>query len=157
MGEPVLIVEDQRSDAEVLESLLKQIGIMNPIRKVSSALEAVSYIRGDLMFADRFQYPLPKIILLDLKMPGLDGFDFMDWLRKEQFLEKFLIYVVTGLEDVTQLRRAYAAGAKSFIQKPCTARDLINLVKAFPAGWECAVPDPLRQAASQNAKSLEME
>ena len=135
MPEPILIIDDEPEDARRLEELLKQLAVLNPIRCFINAIEAMAYISGQFIYSDRAKHPLPKIILLDLKMPGVDGFDFMKWLAAHQKLEDFLIFVITGLENVEIIRRAYQAGAKSFIQKPCCLHDLQNLIRAFPDHW----------------------
>src|ERR1051326_2048567 len=133
--ETILIVEDSKEDAEVLDAALRRLGISNPIRWTHSALDAIAYLQNDGPYADREESPPAKIILLDLKMPGMDGFDFLEWLRINRRLDEFSVFVVTGLEDIGAIRRAYLSGAKSFIQKPCTTGDLENLIRSFPAHW----------------------
>jgi CheY-like chemotaxis protein len=142
VSQTILIVEDDPQDAQTLEKLLRKLGITNPIRRLTSVLEAIAYTRGDLHYADRTVYPLPKIILLDLKMPGMDGFDFMRYL-KMSYTEDYHVFVITGLEDVSLIRRSYQHGAKSFLQKPCDLQDLQSLVQAFPAFWMRAESKPL--------------
>jgi two-component system response regulator len=135
VAETILIVEDSKEDAELLEATLRRLRISNPIRWVRSAFDAIAYLQNSGPYADRDEFPSAKIILLDLKMPGMDGFDFLQWLRINRRLEEFSIFVVTGLEDIGAIRRAYLSGAKSFIPKPCSAGDFENLIRSFPAHW----------------------
>lgn len=137
----ILIVEDNREDAEALDQILRRVGVRNPIRWTHSALDAIAYVRASGIYSDADEYPPARIILLDLKMPGMDGFDLLEWLRINQRLDDFAVFVITGLEDIGAIRRAYLAGAKSFIQKPCTTTDLDNLIRSFPAYWERAKSD----------------
>ena len=135
MSETILIIDDYADDAQWLEIVLREIGVTNPIQVRHSAAEAMSYIQGEFPYSDRALYPLPKIIFLDLKMPGMDGFGFLEWLKAKEKLEMFSVYVLTGLEYVTSVRKAYALGATSFLIKPARAADILNLIHAFPADW----------------------
>jgi CheY-like chemotaxis protein len=152
--EPILIIEDEPEDARRLEELLKQLAVLNPIRCFHNAVEAMAYISGQFIYADRAQYPLPKIILLDLKMPEMDGFYFLKWLRTRPKMEDILVFVITGLENVELIRQAYEAGAKSFIQKPCCLRDLQNLINAFPAHWVRAPAGSLKTGRDENRSGI---
>ena len=135
MPKPILIVDDGPDDAMLLERMLRAQGITNPIHIVHSAIEALAYLQGDHGYEDRSKYPLPKLILLDLRMPGMDGFEFMEWLRANERIGHFKVIVASGLDDVSSIRRAYTAGARSFLTKPYTATDVENLVKGFPNCW----------------------
>src|SRR3954452_2348681 len=106
MPEPILIVEDRPEEAQVLDETLRQLGVKNPIHIVSSAVEAIAYLQGDHPYSDRARYPLPKILLLDLKMPGMDGFQFMDWLKTNSPLEDLKVIVVSGVDDMHSIREA---------------------------------------------------
>jgi CheY-like chemotaxis protein len=136
MSGTILIVDDDAHDAEFLQTLLREGGVQNLIRTVGSATEAILYLQGDLQYGDREQFPLPGIIFLDLKMPGMDGFDFLQWLRSRDMLKDLYVFVVTGLENTALIQRAYAEGAKSFAQKPYNFRDLQTLIRAFPSLWK---------------------
>src|ERR1044071_1339268 len=98
--EPILIVEDRPEDAQLLEEMLRHLDVKNPVSVVSSATEAIAYLQGDYRYADRSRYPLPKILLLDLKMPGMDGFEFMDWLKAHGWSDDLQVIVVSGVDDM---------------------------------------------------------
>ena len=148
MSKPILIVDDKPDDANLLERMLRARGVINPIHIVHSAIEALAYLQGDHGYEDRTKYPLPKTILLDLKMPGMDGFEFMSWLRANDKLGHFKVIVVSGLDDLAAIRRAYTAGARSFLPKPYTTIDLENLMKGFPSCWTCESPNPSSNQSS---------
>jgi CheY-like chemotaxis protein len=146
VSKPILIVDDSHDDATLLERMLRARGVTNPIFTVHSALEAIAYLEGDHGYEDRTKYFLPKLILLDLKMPLMDGFEFMGWLRLNDKLGKFKVIVVSGLADVASIRRAYALGARSFLIKPYSASDLENLLKGFPNCWTLENSAPENQS-----------
>jgi CheY-like chemotaxis protein len=145
---PVLIVDDSADDAAMLEAMLRAQGVTNPIQTVFSAIEATAYLRGDFGYSDRVRYPLPKIILLDLKMPVMDGFEFLEWLRANEKIGQFKVIVVSGLEDVGSIKHAYTAGARSFLAKPYTTAELENLLRGFPGCWMRNDPPPPQAQAS---------
>lgn len=131
----ILIVEDSSDDAELLQSLMHASGIKNPVWRVANADEAKAYLEGTLPFSDRTRFPLPQVVLLDLKMPGTDGFGVLSWIKKRPELAKVLVVVISALDDWQSIRRAYELGAHSFLPKPCTATDLAGLVRGFPNFW----------------------
>jgi CheY-like chemotaxis protein len=136
MNEVILIVDDSRKDAESLESILTELGVINPIQFVHSGGEAVAYLHRDDPYSDPKRYPYPGVIFLDLKMPGMDGFAFMKWLAARGRLKDFVIFVVSGFSDLLSIRRAYELGAKSFLTKPCCADEVAELLRLFPSFWE---------------------
>jgi CheY-like chemotaxis protein len=136
----VLIIEDFVDDAEDLRNILKQAGVSNPIDVVHSVSDATAHLTYVARCNDPARHPPVKIILLDLKLPGLNGFQFLEWLRIHPEFSDVLVIVVSGLDDLASIRRAYALGADSFLTKPCTLADLENMMRSFPEHWERSVP-----------------
>jgi CheY-like chemotaxis protein len=135
MEDTILIIEDSADDAKWLKLILDEAGVANPSQVIPSGTEAVAYLDGAFPYSDRSQYPLPGIILLDLKLPGLDGFQLLEWLRSRADFKNTLAVAVSGLDDLASIRRAYRLGANSFLTKPCQVADLENLVAGFPDHW----------------------
>jgi CheY-like chemotaxis protein len=131
----ILVVEDQHPDAVMLRILFEQMGLSNPCRFVPSAMDAIAYLKGSLPYNDRTTCPVPAVIMLDIRMPGMDGFEFLDWLKRHPEYDDILVVAISGLEDLASIRRAYALGADSFLTKPCRALDLENLMQWFPGYW----------------------
>jgi len=143
----VLIVEDYEDDAKLLEMLLTKAGIANPVRTVLSAEQAISYLQGAPPYWDRTKYPLPSVIFLDLKLPGIDGFEFLRRLRANPELQRSFIVVLSATGDLISVQAAYALGANSFLVKPCREADLLNLITCYPHLWtRLPPPDPLSPA-----------
>jgi len=138
MADTILIVEDWEDDAKLLEQTLLQLGVRNPLIFLTSASDAVLYFEGKFPYSDREKYPLPKIIFLDLKLPGTDGFEFLEWLKSTHRLNNQTIFAISGVDDLASIRRAYSMGASSFVPKPPKSLDLENLMISFPMGWVTA-------------------
>jgi CheY-like chemotaxis protein len=138
MERPILIVDDSDDDARLLALELKRAGVVNPIVTVNSGPEAIDYLEGAKAFANRAEHPIPSVMFLDLKMPGVDGYYVLNWVRKQPQLKSMLVVVLSGAREVFDVNRAYLFGANSFLTKPFTEGDLINLQKGFPGPWKIA-------------------
>lgn len=145
----ILIVEDYEDDAKLLEVLLTNSGIVNPVRTALSAEEAINYLIGGPPFADRNQNPLPGVIFVDLKLPGISGFDLLRWVKDQPELRNIFVVVLSSTGDLKSVQAAYSLGANSFLIKPCRHADLENLAICYPAFWDRAIPPMLPQPPSR--------
>jgi CheY-like chemotaxis protein len=89
----------------------------------------VGYLQGEGLYQDRSRYPLPGLVLLDLKMPKMDGFQVLEWLKAHPEHAEIPIVVLSGFVDmVEQVTRAYNRGAHSFLTKPIQLRDIQSIL-----------------------------
>jgi len=135
-GQLILIAEDSESDIFFLFRVMDQAGVLNPIFVVRDGAEALAYMQGTGRYADRATYPLPGIVLLDLKMPGVDGFELLRWKRTQPQLKNTLMVAVSSYDGVYSINLAYESGADTFLSKPLTNEDVSNLFTAFEDYWE---------------------
>lgn len=147
----ILIVEDFEDDAKLLQVLLTNCGIANPVRIALSAEEAIHYLMGGPPFANRATCPLPGVVFVDLKLPGISGFDLLRWMKEHPELKNMFVVVLSATGDLTSVQAAYALGANTFLIKPCRVADLENLVICYPDFWERAIPPALLQPPSPEA------
>jgi CheY-like chemotaxis protein len=138
----ILLVEDSADDVLVLRRRLDAAGVRNPVVVVGSGEEAQKYLRGDPPYADRARHPLPGILMLDLNLPGMDGFQILEWVRTQPHLKELQVFAVSGLDDSRSIRRAYELGANSYLAKPCKSVDVENLIHGFPQYWARSTPAP---------------
>jgi CheY-like chemotaxis protein len=131
----ILIVDDSSDDVLLLKRAFKKAGVANPIHSVKSGREAIAYLRGIAPFEDRTRHPLPSVILLDLQMPDGDGFDVLQWIRNKFPSGGLLVVVLTRLEELRKINRAYALGANSFLTKPGSPEELQELIRIFSGYW----------------------
>ena len=139
-AKPILIAEDSQPDAELIAQTLKLAGVCNPLMFVSDGVAAIAYLMGDGMYANRDEFPLPGVLLLDLKMPRLGGIEVLEWCRTQPQLREILIIVVSGYRELHDVNRAYALGAQTFLTKPATETDILNIIKAHAVPWSVSPP-----------------
>jgi CheY-like chemotaxis protein len=131
----ILHVEDDPNDALLFQHACKKADVGFELQAVSDGDEAVAYLRGTASFADRSKYPLPDIILLDLKMPRLSGFDLLTWLRKDASFKKMPVIVLTSSNHETDIKRAYDLGANSYLVKPVGFDALVEVARTIHGYW----------------------
>jgi CheY-like chemotaxis protein len=102
------------------------------LQAVSDGDQAMAYLRGTNTFSDRSKHPMPSLILLDLKMPRVSGFDVLAWLRTEDGLKQLPVVVLTSSNHDADIKRAYDLGARSYLVKPVGFEALVELVKTLP-------------------------
>jgi CheY-like chemotaxis protein len=131
-----LLVEDDKNDVALMEEQFRTASGIE-LRWVSDGAEAVRYLRGEVEYADRDKFPIPDVILLDLKMPRFSGFDFLEWLHHKSPDHQRLIPVVvmSSSNDPNDIRRAYALGANSYMVKPVTWKEFQARVQALGLYW----------------------
>ena len=120
----ILVVDDSENDIALLKRAFKGVGVGNPIQVVYNAEDAICYLAGEGRFKDRETYPFPVLALLDLKMPGTDGFEVLRRVRARESMNYLIIIVLTNSELIEDIRRAYLLGANSFLTKPLPVHEL---------------------------------
>jgi CheY-like chemotaxis protein len=143
----ILVAEDDPTDAYFFERAFRRAGIPVTLHFVRDGQEAINYLQGDGQYADRTRYPLPQLLLLDLMMPRLDGFDVLEWVRKQPGMSGVLIVIFSSSEEPRDINRAYGLGANSYLVKPHSMAELTALVGRFKKYWLEAGNDTGRKAA----------
>lgn len=119
IGKPlILLAEDDANDAFFMRRALQKAEIECPLQVVTDGQQAVDYLSGQGQFSDREQFPLPSIILLDLKMPFLDGFEVLSWVGSQTSLKNIPVVVLTSSAEERDRRKAAELGAKAYFVKP---------------------------------------
>jgi len=131
----ILIAEDNDDHVVLLRRALKKGAILNPIFVVNDGEEVVAYLKGEGKFADRYEYPLPGLLLLDLKMPKKNGFEVLQWIRQQPFLKRLRVVVLTTSDNPQDIDRAYELGANSFIVKPLEQQQFLEVTEAIKGYW----------------------
>lgn len=139
-SKPLLIVEDYEDDAKLLQLLLTQVGIANLVRITLNAEDAINYLAGVPPFSNREIYPAPSAVFVDLKLPGISGFELLRWMKGHPELKDIFVVVLSASGDLMSVQAAYSLGANSFLTKPCRPADLENLIATYPSFWNRTVP-----------------
>jgi CheY-like chemotaxis protein len=132
---PILLAEDEQNDVFLIKRAFQKAQLLNPIRVVSDGQEAISYLRGDGDYADRTRFPLPTLVLLDLKMPRMGGFDVISWVRQQPGLKRLPLVVLTSSRDGPDINRAYELGANTYLVKPVEFDGLVEMMKKLSLYW----------------------
>jgi CheY-like chemotaxis protein len=126
---PVVIVDDDASDAMLAESVIDELQPRFPAQILGSGEDLIAYLQGDDLYHDRSQYPYPGLVLLDLKMPKMNGLEVLQWLKDHPEHETIPIVVLSGCVDMAgQVTRAYQLGAHSFLPKPVQQQDIQSIL-----------------------------
>ena len=131
----ILLVEDNEDDVFLMKRAFKAAGIQNPVHVVNDGEAVIRYLSGEGQFAEREKFPFPSVMFLDLKLPYLSGLEVLKWKLEHPEIPPITIIVVTSSNEPTDLKTAYRLGASSYIVKPPTADQLLEIVKAFRLYW----------------------
>ena len=131
----ILLVEDNDDDVFLMKHALASAGVSNAVLVVESGQLAVDYLSGEGPYSDRSRYPMPAVVFLDLKLPLMSGHEVLAWIRAQRQLESLVVVVLTSSNEPSDVRRSYSLGANSYLMKPLTAAQLLDLAKAFNWSW----------------------
>ncbi len=134
MNDIILLVEDSADDVFFMKRALKTAGFTTPPQVAKDGQMALDYLEGANGFADREKFPLPSLVLLDLKLPQVLGLDVLKWIRSRPAFQVLPVIVLTSSGERSDLDRAYRLGANSFMVKP-TPDDLPALTKCLADYW----------------------
>jgi len=131
----ILHVDDDPNDTLLFQHACQKAGVSFNVQNVEDGDEAISYLRGAEQFANRERYPLPRLLLLDLKMPRLNGFDVLAWVRDHDQFSAMPVVVLSSSNHDVDVKRAYDLGANSYVVKPVGFDALVEIVKSLNQYW----------------------
>jgi len=132
---PILLVEDEPNSVFFFEHTVKKLAIGNPLHIAKDGGEALDYLEGIGVFADRQKYPLPGLMVLDLKLPRATGFDVLRRIRANPSLRTLIVVILTSSASDADIAQAYDLGANAYLVKPLHLEDLEKIVKAIQDFW----------------------
>lgn len=131
----ILLVEDDVNDAVLIQRAFQKAGLRGSLKTVRSGEQAIQYLKGTGEFADRAGNPLPFLVLLDLKMAGMNGFDVLQWLKGQPDLKRLLVVVLTSSNVQADVDKAYELGANSYLVKPVGFDEMVQMIRRFEVYW----------------------
>ena len=131
----VLHIDDDPNDTELFRVAARRANVQFCVQNVSDVEQAMAYLSGRGMYADRARFPLPSLVLLDLKMPKETGFDMLRWIRQHPEVGHLPVVIFSGSELQDDIQQAYAGGADSYLVKPIGFNALIEMVKNINDSW----------------------
>lgn len=123
--ERILLVEDNPDDIFMIKRAFEKAKIANPIDVVENGEKAIDYLEENI----------PVLVLLDLKLPGISGFEVLKWIKSKERLKRVPVVILTSSQNGKDVNRAYDLGANSYIVKPVRFEDLMNLAKHISIYW----------------------
>jgi CheY-like chemotaxis protein len=133
----VLLVEDDPNDVHLATRELKKLKLQNPVLHVSSVEEMIAFMKGEGAYENRGEFPLPKLILLDMHLKAADGLDAAAWLRSKSRFRKIAIVAISG-SGTERLRSAVDMGAHALMVKPFEGPEFIKVMEKLQVGLEFA-------------------
>ena len=130
-----MLAKDSEDYALLFRRALKSARIDASLDVVQDGQEAVNYLAGTNGYADRDKHPFPKLLLLDLRMPRMDGFEVLSAIRTRLGFTQLPVIVLTQSDNPADVRRAYELGATSYFRKPDSLEGLDEMIHVLHAYW----------------------
>ena len=124
----ILVVDDSRNEVELLLRMFAQVGVQNPVDVCYGGEEALQYLQ-------RHKDKPPAVMLLDLKMPGRDGFWVLNKVKSNPLLRDIVVIVLSTSSDLADIQLAYDLGSNSFLTKPVNLGEFKAMISAFHSFW----------------------
>lgn len=131
----VLMVEDNEDDAFLIGKACQRSGIPHTLKLVTDGKAAIDYLSGAGMYADRAAYPFPELVLLDIKLPVLHGFEVLEWIRGQPELKNLPVVMLTSSEQSKDVHRAYSLGVTSYLRKISEPAEFGQAVRVVLKYW----------------------
>lgn len=126
----ILLAEDDPNDVFFMQRALDKAGVNLPVRVARNGQEAIDYLSGSGKFSDSAGFTLPQLLLLDMKMPFVDGFEVLEWVRSQPALKELPVIILTSSSEDRDRQRAAELGAKAYFVKPPT-REMVLQILGF--------------------------
>jgi CheY-like chemotaxis protein len=138
----ILIVEDDKNDQFLITSTLQKIGVTEPIQVVGDGAEAIAYMKGEGKYSDRKKFAYPTFVMTDLKMPRVDGFGVLEFLKSNPQWAVIPTVVFSASKDLDDIKKSYMLGASSYLVKPQKTESMHSQLAALYTYWlMCEVPE----------------
>lgn len=135
----ILLVEDDENDAMLVRLAFQRNNILNPVHWARDGLEAIAYLNGEGIYADRSLHPFPEVLILDLKMPRMNGLELLAWVRDHPDYRVIPTIIMTSSQLDVDIEKAYSLGANTYMIKPASLDELAKMVKVAHEYWSLSV------------------
>ena len=131
----ILLVEDNRMDIELTLDAFKEARLKNTIQVAQNGEEALDYLFGRGKYSDRETYPMPNLVLLDLKLPRVDGFEVLRQIKSAPILKRLPVVILTSSKEEGDRALSYDIGANSYLVKPVSFEGFLGVVRQIEGYW----------------------
>ena len=126
-----LLADHSQDGAVLLRRAFKEAGIAKPLQVVPTGEEAIGYLRGDGIYSNRTEYPMPNVVLLDLNLHRKSGFEVLGWIRTQPALKSLVVILLTASNRSADADRAHDLGANFYLTKPGSFDQLVGLSRCL--------------------------
>ncbi len=152
MDNCILVIDDNSNDLALIVKAFENNAFRTNILCMDNGDEALAYLMGDGVFADRKQNPYPSMLITDINMPGVDGFEILEYLQSNPAKEIIPTIVLSSSEDPDDIRVAYKLGAFSYLVKPFRFDDLCTQIGSLINYWRINKA-PLREESGKQVQT----
>lgn len=149
---PVLLAEDNEEDIFLIRRAWQKCGYPNPLVVTNDGYQAIDYLGGQPPYTDRRRYPLPCLVLLDIKMRLLDGFEVLAWLQTRPELRHLPAVMLSASHAEEDTARAWRLGALDYFVKPVEPTELQNILRKVHERWMAEPGAELRRVNGRARK-----
>lgn len=132
---PILVAEDSEDDIFLLQRALAKANLANPVRFVGDGEQVMAYLRGEGEYADRSQNPFPFMVLLDIKMPRMNGLETLAAIRNDPGLRRLIVIMLTSSSQERDVNHAFDLQANSYLVKPARPEAMGQIIERIKDYW----------------------
>jgi len=125
----ILYAEDDPNDVVIFSMAFKRATLPHELYMVDDGEAAMNWVTGKGKYQDRSKFPMPDLLMVDLKMPRKNGFDVLEWVRKTRELDGLPVIVLSSSDDPGDVKRAYSLGATTYFVKSPSFEDVIRYLR----------------------------
>jgi CheY-like chemotaxis protein len=131
----ILLVEDNLMDIELTLDAFREVRLQNTIHVARNGQEALDYLFGYGKYENRLEFPFPNLVLLDLKMPGIDGFEVLRQIKSTDLMKRVPVVILTSSKEEGDRALSYDIGANSYLVKPVSFDGFISVIREISGYW----------------------
>lgn len=135
LRQTILHVEDDPNDVLLLQRAFRKVNTPVHLETTVDGDQAMAYLVGRDVYADRSRYPFPTLVLLDLKIPRKSGLELLSWIRQQPELKRLPVTILTSSRHEKDINDAYELGANSYLVKPVGFDALTSVVELISSYW----------------------
>ena len=131
----ILLAEDNEDDVFLLQRAMTKARVTNPVQIVPDGEQALAYLRGEGIYGDRRKYPFPSLLLLDIKMPKMNGLEVLSVVRRDPLLKRLVVIFLTSSNQQRDINQAFDLNANSYLVKPAGTDRMTNILETVKNYW----------------------
>jgi two-component system response regulator len=131
----ILLVEDNPDDVDLTRRAFQRAGVTQPLEVVEDGVEALDYLFARGAYSGRAGQPLPALVLMDLKLPRLDGHEVLRQIRANTLTRFLPVVVLTSSDEQRDLVESYSQGCNSYVRKPVSYTEFVEAVRQLGLYW----------------------